>query len=145
MADEAAWQQPYSLEEASQKFFNGSIKARALGNAVRQGLLEAELIAGKLHVTERGLIAYRKASKITKTKSPKPPKESPCPDQGSPPASGSGAHATSTKPPGSFATDRARLARAQAQRILEQLKKPSKTTLPTDTSPQVVQLPQKPS
>jgi hypothetical protein len=139
MADKAAWEPRYTLEEAAQRYFDGSMNKRSLSRLIRKGRLRAERINGRFYVTETAILAMCHACQHTKQS-----EDTPCGEK-SQPGSTSGAPVMSTQQFGSSGMERERLARVQAQRTLQRLKKPSATISPTDTPHQVVSLRREPS
>lgn len=136
----------YSLREAAATFFRGGqVTARTLARYVRLGKLEAESIGGQYFVTEAAVATMLAASKVQ----PKPSQQKaspPWPDPENRPGCGSvppvpPAPALPPAPPsGSSLTERAKLARTQAQMTLAALKTPSPPTSRRSTNRRQAQI-----
>lgn len=107
----------YTLKQAVETFFPGArLSKRGLSAAVRGGKLRAEMVCGQYLVTESAIADYLKACTHVPA-----PKEKPCPDQESHRGSTSAKAGAASNPDGSSSMDRVRLARARAQKTLQQL------------------------
>jgi hypothetical protein len=109
---------------------SGHLTARSLRTMARHGRLTLIAIAGRHFVTESAI------NEMVATAAVAP--GTPCRDANSPPDSICAEAVTTDHPSGSFSTERARSAQAQALLSLERLRKPSGTTLPVTTGPRVV-------
>src|SRR5262245_21216788 len=119
MAEQAGWEPRYTLTDAAAKFFpGGQITKRSLLTEIRKGRLRAECVAAKYLVTERAIKEMCEASALATSK------YMTCHDRKNRLASTSGSPAPSTAQSGSSDPERQRLAREQAQRTLQRLKKP---------------------
>jgi hypothetical protein len=122
----------FTLDEAAAMLSpDGKLTARSLRSEARRGRLQLVRIAGRDFVTAESLGAMVAAATLPATRSPWPVAD--CqPDSIS-------VEAETTDPaPGSFSTDRVKLALAQAQMTVQALKRPSKPISPRTTDPRVV-------
>lgn|SRR5262245_46359220 len=119
-----------TLKEAAAQL-NGKLTAASLRGMARQGKLQLTIIAGKHFVTPESLNAMLVNSTLTRPQ---------CPADDSQPDSISDPVATTEAPSGSSSTDRKRLAQAQAQMIVQRLKRPLKRTLRASTDRPVARI-----
>lgn len=132
----------YSLREAAETFFRGGqITARTLARYVRLGKLAAETVGGQYFVTEAAVNTMLESCKVQpKKKAPPWPAHENRPgcgsDQPVPPL----AEIPLAPLSGSSSTERAKLARTQAQMTLAALKTPSPATSRRSTNRQPAQI-----
>jgi hypothetical protein len=129
----------YTLKEASEHFFQGRVTDKTLRSEFGRHRIPLECIGGKFFCTASDISALSTASKRV----PGAERDTrPCPVTESPPASTSGEPEATVEPPGSFSTERRKLARAQVLATVKRLRQPSKTISPATTSPRVVPIDQ---
>jgi hypothetical protein len=117
----------YTLQEAAQLLSpDGSVTPRALRTMARQGRLQVIRIANKDFVTAEAVNAMLTSSTLT-LRSPS------CRDAGCLPDSICADAVATERPPGSFSTERKKLARAQAEMTVQALKQRCKPTSPDTT------------
>jgi hypothetical protein len=129
-----ALEKRYTMKEAAQVFFHGRVTDKTLLREYTRHNIPLEFIGGKYFCTASDIDALSKASK----RIPGSEGDMQCQDVDSRPASTSGAPEVTVEPPGSFSTERRKLARAQAKMSLMQLRKPSPPTSPPTTGRRVV-------
>jgi hypothetical protein len=121
----------YTLAKAAKLLApDGGLTARSLRTEARHGRLKLVFLAGKFFVEQQALSDMVAAATI--------PARPPCPVADSRLDSTSVQPEPTAEPPGSFSTERKRLALAQAQMSVRQLKRPSKPTSPEATDHRVV-------
>jgi hypothetical protein len=111
---------------------DGGLTARSLRTEARNGRLKLVRLAGRDFVTVESLAAMIEIAAVTP--------RSPCPVVDSQLDSASAQPEPIVEPPGSFSTERKRLALVQAQMSVKQLKRPSKPTSREPTDHRVVQI-----
>jgi hypothetical protein len=118
--------QLYRLSEAAALLGFG-VTERSLRTEARRGRLQVTRLAGKLFVTADALAAM-----VATNTMPMPSRRS-CPDADSQHAFTSAEHETTEEPSTLFSTERKKLAMAQAQGIVRQLKVRCRPTSPKPT------------
>lgn len=121
----------YRLREAAE-LLGGGITERALRAEVSAGRLAVVKIRGKFFTTQQALSDMVAAATT--------PARPPCPADDSQPDSACDQPEATAEPPGSFSTDRKRLALVQAQQTVQELKRPSKPTSRRATGRRVVRI-----
>jgi hypothetical protein len=132
-------EQRYTLNEAAEIFFKRRVTGRTLRREfVRHGLC-VERIGGKDFCTESDICALLASSKRRLGHAAQEEAMA-CRAPESLPGSTQDVHGVTVEPPGSFSTERKRLALAQASMSVKRLKQPSKPTSLRPTGPQAAQI-----